>query len=115
MRRGLLTIPIMFPPPTRRDRPTVANRQLLGEVDIASRDAVIATVLEAVTPATTVVVLDMSQVEFIDCAGLASILQARRRAAESGCAVQLTALSSSVRRLLELTNTAALLVDAGPS
>lgn len=78
-----------------------------GELDISTRDAIPNLVRNAITSTTVDIELDLSGVEFIDCAGLAGILQARKLAAENGCTVYVAALSPPVSRLFELTGTLA--------
>jgi anti-anti-sigma factor len=49
--------------------------------------------------------LDMSGVSFMDCAGLRAILVTRRRAELRGGFVRLTAVSAAVGRIIDLTGT----------
>jgi anti-anti-sigma factor len=51
-------------------------------------------------------VLDLSQVEAFDGAGLGELATLQMRAQASGCAMRIAAPSKSVRELLELTNLA---------
>jgi len=51
------------------------------------------------------VVIDLTDVTFIDSSGLRSLLSASRRAGERSGAVVLRSPSASVRRLLEITGT----------
>jgi len=76
-----------------------------GDIDIANRHDIVELVREAIHPGTTEIALDMSTVEFIDCAGLAGILQARHLAANEGCHLRIVAMNPRVRRLLDLTET----------
>ena len=59
------------------------------------------------------VLLDLSGVEFADTAGLAAITGAASAAARAGGSVEIAAVSTTVRRLLQLTRTGTrLLADA---
>ncbi len=82
-----------------------------GELDISTRDAIPDLVRDAITSTTMEIGLDLSGVDFIDCAGLAGILQARKLAGELGCRVHVAAASPAVQRLLTLTDTTAALVE----
>jgi anti-sigma B factor antagonist len=48
-------------------------------------------------------VFDLAGLDFLDCAGLSVLVDAQRRAAGDGHAVQLTGAAGEVRRLLALT------------
>lgn len=56
------------------------------------------------------IVLDMSSVSFLDCAGLTELLRAYRRAAEGGGWIRLTSVQDGPLRVLDLTGTADLLL-----
>jgi len=56
------------------------------------------------------IVLDMSAVSFLDCAGLTELLRAYRRAAEGGGWVRLASVQDGPLRVLDLTGTADLLL-----
>jgi anti-sigma B factor antagonist len=56
------------------------------------------------------IVLDMSSVSFMDCAGLSELLLAYRRAAEGGGWIRLAAVQDGPLRVLDLTGTADLLL-----
>jgi anti-sigma B factor antagonist len=55
-------------------------------------------------PQAEMLVLDLSQVETIDGAGLGHLLELLSRAQKSGCSLKLVAPEGRVRELLELTN-----------
>ncbi len=76
-----------------------------GDVDMANQHDIVELVREALRTGTTEIGLDMSTVDFIDCAGLAGILQAWHLAAKEGCQLRVIAMTTRVRRLLELTET----------
>ena len=76
-----------------------------GDIDIANRHDIVELVRDAIHPETTEIAVDMSMVEFIDCAGLAGIMQARQLAANEGCHLRVVSMTPRVRRLLDLTET----------
>jgi anti-sigma B factor antagonist len=57
------------------------------------------------------IVLDMSSVAFMDCAGLSELLRAYRRAAEGGGWIRLACVQDGPLRVLDLTGTADLLLS----
>jgi anti-anti-sigma factor len=81
-----------------------------GDLDIATRDAVPLLVRDAITSTTAEIGLDLSGIDFIDCAGLTGIMRARKLAVEHGCRMHVAAASPAVERLLMLTDTAAALI-----
>lgn len=93
---------------------------ITGELDLAAGDAVadavigaVAAVLARSTGGEAEVQLDLSDVSFIDCAGLSALLRARRSAAAHGCLVRVAAMSPVVHRLLDLSETRELLALPG--
>lgn len=88
-----------------------ASLFLVGEIDIANRDELVALVRDALGRRITDVTLDMSGVTFIDCAGLGGVLQARSLAVQSGRSLRAITLSLPARRLLELTHTLSTLIS----
>ena len=95
---------------------------ITGELDLAIGDAVADAVIDAVAAAIVrsahgeaEVQLDLSEVSFIDCAGLSALLRARRSAAGHGCRVRIAAMSPAVRRLLDLSETLPVLASPGPA
>jgi anti-sigma B factor antagonist len=73
-----------------------------GEVDLATspelRDA-----LNAALEASTQVVIDLSQVSFLDSTGLGVLVQAHQRAEAEGASLRLVVTESSVRRVIDVT------------
>jgi anti-sigma B factor antagonist len=92
---------------------------ITGELDLAAGDGVTHAVVDAVAVALTrpageaEVQLDLSEVSFIDCAGLSALLRARRSAAAHGFRVRVVAMSPAVHRLFDLSDTLALLAPPG--
>jgi len=78
-----------------------------GDIDVAGGPVLDAVIVEheAVAP-DGVIVIDLTDVAFIDSSGLRSLLGASRRAGERDGAVVLRSPSTSVQRLLEITGTA---------
>ncbi len=55
--------------------------------------------------------MDLSQVGYMDTAGVAVLLKARRRALETGCRFTVKAASPTIERLLAITGLTALLAE----
>jgi anti-anti-sigma factor len=85
---------------TDGDRATVAFR---GELDMSGVDRARQAIEEAESGDATLLVLDLSELDFIDSTGLEVMLRAGRRAHESGRRLIVARPSRYVRRLLELT------------
>lgn len=78
--------------------------RLQGELDAASQDHLrrtVRTVLDHHSP--QVLVLDLSALGFIDCAGLSAMIWAHQHLARHGHELVLTGIQPLVRRLLNLT------------
>lgn len=80
-----------------------------GDIDVAGGPILDAAIVEQEgrLSAADPIVIDLTDVTFIDSSGLRSLLGASRRADERGAAVVLRSPSPSVRRLLEITGTTA--------
>ena len=75
-----------------------------GELDLAAAPR-LATVLSMATSSSEpVVVLDLSEVDFVDSTALGAIMHASTEAEASGKRMLVVALDGPVRRLLEITN-----------
>jgi anti-sigma B factor antagonist len=75
-----------------------------GEVDLATSPRLAAALDEALTTAgATGVRVDLSQVEFMDSAGLRVLVAARGRAQDSGLVLTLHEPHDRVRRIIEIT------------
>ncbi len=77
-----------------------------GEVDLLSRDAFSAAVGEALQTSPSTLAFELAEVRFIDSSGLAVLVSA----ANAGPAVEVRTASEIVRRLIEVSGLAALLV-----
>src|SRR5260221_14489386 len=75
----------------------------IGDIDVAGGPLVDAAILEGESGLP--VVIDLTEVTFIDSSGLRSLLSASRRAGERGTEVILRSPSAAVRRLLAITGT----------
>ena len=82
------------------DRATVVLR---GELDLSGTDRVNEVLEQAEQPPTKLLVLDLSQLDFIDSTGLEIILRAARRAHDNGGRLIVSRPSRYVKRLLEMT------------
>jgi anti-sigma B factor antagonist len=87
------------------DASGVATVAVSGDVDIANADALKAAVESVTAGSPARVIFDLSELRFIDSAGIAVLLYA----AESGAPVGLLNPSPAVRRVVELTGLTAVL------
>jgi anti-anti-sigma factor len=74
-----------------------------GEVDVGSEAQLQQSLLRIIRECPGKLMLDVSDVSFMDCAGLRALLATRRRAEMRGVSVRLIATSAAVRRIIELT------------
>jgi anti-sigma B factor antagonist len=82
-----------------------------GELDMGSSPR-LSVMLERLEPDQRHVVLDLSDLEFIDVTGLRVLLEARERARRAGLEMTVVNASRGMRRLLSLTGTTGLLDPA---
>ncbi|WP_051967338.1 STAS domain-containing protein [Kitasatospora mediocidica] len=87
----------------------VAHLRLSGELDLETAPGLASAVEKSLLGRPRIVVLDLREVSFCDCAGLGSLLRAYRRIADSGATFHLERASQVVLRLLHLTGTAPVL------
>jgi anti-sigma B factor antagonist len=85
---------------TDGDRVTVALR---GELDLSGVDRARRAIEEAEASDAPLLVLDLSELDFVDSTGLEVMLRAARRAHDEGRRLIVQRPSRYVRRLLELT------------
>jgi len=79
-----------------------------GDIDVAGGPILDATIVEQeATVGGRAIVIDLTDVTFIDSSGLRSLLAASRRAEERSSVIVLRSPSASVQRLLEITGTTA--------
>jgi anti-sigma B factor antagonist len=74
-----------------------------GEVDVCTEAALQQALLRIIRERGARLMLDVSGVSFMDCAGLRALLAARRQAEMRGGFLRLIAASAAVRRITELT------------
>ncbi|GEA82162.1 STAS domain-containing protein [Cellulomonas uda] len=82
--------------------------RMVGEVDVALREQASSSMVAALT-SDFPIVIDASEVTFIDSSGLAFVMQLLRAARESGLALSLRDPSRAVRDVLEIVGAASLL------
>ena len=96
VRAGLLQIQCLA------GRRRSVSLRLVGELDLVSRDELCAALLAAEDSA-AVISIDLTDLDFIDCAGLAILHAAAARATRSRKKLVLIDGSGQVQRLLDLT------------
>ena len=74
-----------------------------GEVDVCTEAQLQQSLLRIIRECGAKLMLDVSGVSFMDCAGLRALLATRRRAEIRGGFLRLIATSAAVRRIIELT------------
>jgi anti-sigma B factor antagonist len=74
-----------------------------GTLDIATSPTLRAALLEAADRANHEIVVDLTQLEFLDSTGLGALIGAHKRAAEHGVSVRLVAHEGQILRLLRIT------------
>jgi len=84
-------------------RPQARVVSIIGEFDIASAEQAKRVLDQAVADREHVLVVDLTRCEFIDSAGLGTLLAATRRRAEEANVAVAAAPDSELRRMLDLT------------
>lgn len=77
--------------------------RLKGSLDLATSPTVRAALLEAAGEEKHEIVVDLSNVEFIDSTGLGALIGGHRRALENGGGVSLVVTDGPISRLLNIT------------
>jgi anti-sigma B factor antagonist len=77
-----------------------------GELDLASGPELEAQLDQLNGPETTLVVIDLRRLDFMDSTGLSILVRAHQRLAGEGCEMGLVRGSQQVQRLLDLTGVA---------
>jgi anti-sigma B factor antagonist len=80
-----------------------------GEVDVCTEAPLQQALLRIIRERSARLMLDLSGVSFMDCAGLRALLATQRRAELRGGCMRLIAASAAVRRIIELTGAQAAL------
>jgi anti-anti-sigma factor len=84
-----------------------------GDVDMATAPALQSEIVEALTaPGAQRVVVNLSQVGFMDSAGLQSLVHGRRLADERGISYTVTGANAMVTQVLDLTGLTAYLTGS---
>jgi anti-sigma B factor antagonist len=76
---------------------------LHGSLDIATSPALRAALMEAAEHTGHVLVVDLSQLDFLDSTGLGALIGAHKRASEANGSVRLVAQEGQILRLLRIT------------
>jgi len=79
---------------------------LRGEIDVAAVEDLLLEVTALAEPARGPVLLDLSRVTFMDCAGFEAVCAVNRQVRAVGGTVRVTAVSPSVARLFQLVGAA---------
>ena len=79
-----------------------------GEIDLATVGT-LAAHFEHICDRADAVTVDLRRVTFLDCTGLRHLIELHREAVAGGCRVRFIEGAAPVRRVFELTGTAALL------
>jgi anti-anti-sigma factor len=86
-----------------------------GEVDLSNTEGLLQRLIVLAHPATGHIALDLSQVTFMDCAGLRMLIMIDQHARARGGTVRVAAASAAVARLFELVGPLAAPVFAPPT
>jgi anti-anti-sigma factor len=87
----------------------VAQVSLHGELDLDRASAVADELGSLLEQDVTTVVVDVAGLTFLDSSGLRALLTAREKLEAGGATLELTNLSASVERVLDMTGTRSLL------
>lgn len=77
--------------------------RLRGSLDLATAPSLRAALLEAANEGKHDIIVDLSQLEFLDSTGLGALIGAHRRALEHGGRVRLIVNDGPIQRLLTIT------------
>lgn len=77
--------------------------RLRGSLDIATSPTLRAALVDATEHDAKEIVVDLSQLEFLDSTGLGALIGAHRRSAERGGALRLVVRDGPIARLLNIT------------
>lgn len=80
--------------------------EVSGELDLASGPTLESELEKLSAPDTTLVIIDLRRLEFMDSTGLSIIVRAHQRLSQEGCELGLVRGSPQVQRLLDLTGVA---------
>jgi anti-anti-sigma factor len=77
--------------------------RLQGELDVSTRDRLRHAIGNALEGHPPIFVVDLSGLDFADCAGISILVWAHKRLSEGGSELLITGAKPIVRRLLQLT------------
>lgn len=77
--------------------------RLRGSLDVATAPSLRAALIEAANEGKHDIIVDLSQLEFLDSTGLGALIGAHRRALEHGGCVRLIVSDGPIQRLLTIT------------
>jgi anti-sigma B factor antagonist len=77
--------------------------KLRGSLDIATSPTVRAALVDAADQGSKEIVVDLTQLEFLDSTGLGALIGAHRRATEHGGSLRLVVHEGAISRLLNIT------------
>jgi anti-anti-sigma factor len=83
-----------------------------GEIDLATKDQFDTALLQAIALSKELVSVDLGGVAYLGSEAVGSLLRARQRAQKESVVLPLVAVTPRVRRLLEITGTAELVLPA---
>lgn len=86
-----------------RSNASTSTAALSGELDISGADGLRDTLDDLHRRGHRLVEVDLSELDFLDAAGLSVLVRADRRFRDSGAELVLTGLRPAQRRLLEIT------------
>jgi anti-sigma B factor antagonist len=81
-----------------------AEVTVAGEIDFATHETLLNTLMEEIEHGHRRIVLDMSGVTFCDSTGLGVLIRVQQRAVAAGGWLRVAGASETVRRALEITN-----------
>src|SRR4051812_6941869 len=87
----------------------LATLRVTGEVDLSNADDLVRLVDQAIAAGCTLVEVDLSEVTFIDCHAIGTLLEAKHRLDAVSAHLWVHAVSPPVLRMLEVTATDAVL------
>jgi anti-anti-sigma factor len=87
----------------------VVRVTLAGEIDVANVAGLDELLVDAVDRAAVEIVVDLRDVSFLDSSGLRSLLSAHARGVQTGKVVRVGEVSSTVAKMLRITDTASTL------
>lgn len=86
-----------------------------GEIDLASKDSFRTALWEAAPSGANEIVVDLSDVAFMDSSGLAVLCEAMDRLSANGCRLRVLTAPGPVRKVIELCGLAGVLAPGVPT